>query len=111
MISMGTSVHKFPRHQTMSDQNIAIHEFSNGLTLVAEAMADVQSAAFSMLVPGGAIYDPAGANGTAAILSDLITRGAGDRNSRQLSESLDNLGLQRHESVGSVHLSFSGTTV
>ncbi|MFQ5732410.1 MAG: M16 family metallopeptidase [Planctomycetaceae bacterium] len=95
----------------MSDQNITIHEFTNGLTLVTEAMLDVQSAAFSMLVPGGAIFDPDGGNGTAAILSDLITRGAGDRDSRRLSESLDNLGLQRHESVGSVHLSFSGATV
>ena len=95
----------------MPDQDITIHEFPNGLTLVVEPMADVQSAAFSMLVPGGAIFDPENANGTAAILTELITRGAGERDSRQLSESLDNLGLQRHESVGSVHLSFSGATV
>lgn len=95
----------------MAEQTITTVSFPNDLTLVVEAMEGVQSAAFSLLVPGGSIYDPEGANGTAAVLSDVITRGAGDRNSRELSEALDNLGLNRHESVGHSHLSFSGATV
>ena len=49
----------------MPDQTIAVHEYANGLTLVAEVMPDVQSAALSFMVPGGAVYDPAGKNGTA----------------------------------------------
>ncbi len=92
-------------------QTIHTHTYENGLTLVVEPMAEVQSAAFSLMVPGGSINDPDGANGTAALLCDLITRGAGDRDSRQLSEALDNLGLQRNEAVGSAFLSFSGATV
>ena len=95
----------------MPDQNITVHEYSNGLTLVTEMMPDVQSAAVVLLVPGGAVFDPDGENGTAAILCDMITRGAGDRNTRELSEALDNLGVQRSESVGSVHQSFSGATL
>lgn len=95
----------------MSEQTITTISLPNGLSLVVESMRGVQSAAFSFLVPGGSIYDPEGANGTAAILSDLITRGAGERDSRQLSEALDNLGLNRHENVGHSHLSFSGATV
>ena len=88
-----------------------IHTLENGLTLIIEPMRDVQSAAFSFLVPGGSLHDPAGQNGTAAILSDLILRGAGSLDSRQLTATLDNLGLQRGESVGVQHLGFSGATV
>eukprot|EP00913_Durusdinium_trenchii_P010902 g10231.t1 len=57
------------------------------------------------------IYDPKGQNGSAAVLSDLITRGAGDLDTKQLSAALDNLGLQRHESVGNVFTTFTGATL
>jgi len=95
----------------MANQEICIHTFDNGLTLIVEPMADVQSAAFSMLLPAGSVYDPTGKNGTAAILSDLAVRGAGDRDSKQLSSDLDNLGLQRSEGVGGGHVTFSGATL
>lgn len=92
-------------------QNISTHTFDNGLTLVIEPMDGVRSAAFSFLVPAGSVYEPEGRNGTASILSDLITRGAGDLDSRSLTETLDNLGLQRNEGVGGTHLSLAGATV
>lgn len=95
----------------MARQTIVTKKFSNGLTLVVEPMADVQSAAFSLLVPGGSIFDPEGKSGSAAILSDLITRGAGEYDTKQLSAALDNLGLQRHESVGNVFTTFTGATL
>ena len=88
-----------------------IHEYDNGLTLIIEPMESVQSAAFSFLVPAGSCYEAANRNGTAAILSDLIVRGAGDRDSKQLSTSLDNLGLQRSESAGIYHIAFSGAAL
>ena len=89
----------------------SIHEFENGLTLIVEPMESVQSAAFSFLVPAGSCYESVGQNGTAAILSDLIVRGAGERNSKQLCMTLDNLGLQRAESAGIYHTSFSGAAL
>ena len=92
-------------------QTATIHTLANGLTLIIEPMRDVRSAAFSFLVPAGSVHDPAGQNGTAAILSDLMLRGAGSLDSRQLTATLDNLGLQRGESVGVKHLGFSGATV
>jgi len=95
----------------MKDQNIQTHTFANGLTLVVERMSDVQSAAFSLLVPSGSIFDPVGQCGSAAVLCDLMTRGAGDRDTKQLSSALDNLGLQRHESIGNTHLTFTGATL
>jgi predicted Zn-dependent peptidase len=95
----------------MANQEIQTHSISNGLTLIIEPMADVQSAAFSLLVPAGSNYDPPGQAGAAAVLSDWIMRGAGSRDSRQLSNELDNLGLQRNEGVGNSHISFTGATL
>ncbi len=95
----------------MQEQNIQTHTFGNGLTLVVEPMSDVQSAAFSLLVPGGSIYDPPNKNGTASVLCELMTRGAADRDSQRLSADLDNLGLQRSENVGGKYLTFSGATL
>ena len=99
------------REFLMKDQNIQTHTIANGLTLVTEPMPDVQSAAFSILVPSGSVHDERGRNGTAAILTDLITRGAGSRDTQQLSDALDNLGLQRGESVGCDHITLSGATL
>lgn len=95
----------------MTDQTIHHHTFATGLTLVVEPMQDVQSAAFSLLVPAGSIFDPPGEEGTAALLSDLITRGAGERDSVQLMTELDNLGLQHSEGAGHNYLNFNGATV
>ena len=95
----------------MQQQNVHTHTFDNGLTLIVEQMKDVQSAAFAFMVPAGCIYDPDNGNGTAAMLADWITRGAGDCDSRELFTTLDNLGLQRAESAGANHITFSGATV
>lgn len=95
----------------MTEQSLHSFTLPNGLTLLVEEMPHVQSAAFSVLTPAGAIYEPAGKNGTAAACCDLMTRGAGDRDSRQLSDALDNLGVQRSENVGWNFLTFSGATL
>jgi predicted Zn-dependent peptidase len=95
----------------MLDQTIRTHVFENGLTLLLEPMPDVQSAAFTMLVPAGSIYDPAKGNGTSTLLCEMMSRGAGDRDSRQLSAALDTLGVQRSEGSGPSHMSFSGATL
>ena len=71
------------------------HTLANGMTLLAEPMKDVRSAALNFLVPVGCIYDPPEQQGIASVLSDLITRGAGPFDSRQLTLALDNLGLDR----------------
>ena len=95
----------------MPEQIIHTHELPNGLTVVIEPMSDVQSAAFCFLIPGGSAFDPAEHGGTAAALTDWITRGAGDLDSRDLSNALDNLGVQRNESTGLNHLAFTAATL
>ncbi|MCC7350809.1 MAG: insulinase family protein [Phycisphaerales bacterium] len=79
------------------------HTFDNGLTLLAEKMPAMQSAAMSLMIPAGSSTDPVDRNGSATVLSDLILRGAGDRDSHALTDYLDSLGLQRASSVGIHH--------
>ena len=93
-------------------QDVYQHTFPNGLTLLAERMEHVRSAAPQL--PGAR---PAASTirrtqlGLGSVLADLITRGAGDRDSRELTLALDNLGLDRDESVGSLHMRFWGATL
>lgn len=87
------------------------HEFANGLRLLVEPIKGVHSAAFTFLVPAGVIHDPPKSLGVSNLLSDLVTRGAGDRDSRAFQTALDNLGVQRHEATEIVHTSFTVATV
>ena len=89
----------FTEDHSMPEQIIHTHALPNGLTVVIEPMCDVQSAAFALLVPGGSGFDPVGQNGTASVLTDWITRGAGDLDSRELSNAFDSLGVQHSEAT------------
>jgi len=80
------------------------HILNNGMVLLGEPMDSVQSAAFRFMLPGGAAVLAEGACGAANVISDWIFRGAGDKDSRKLSDALDGLGLHRASSVGSSHL-------
>lgn len=85
--------------------------FPNGFTLLAEEMDDVRSASFNLLIPAGCAYDPPQHSGIASVLNELITRGAGERDHEQLMLDLDNLGLDRSESVSTYHIQFWGATL
>jgi len=85
------------------------HVLANGLTLVAERMPSVRSAAMALLAPAGAMNDPEGAGGSAAVLSDWLLRGAGSRDSHALTGYLDGLGVQRSSQADTVFLRFTAS--
>jgi predicted Zn-dependent peptidase len=91
-------------------QPIQSFRLPNGLLVIVEPMQDVQSAAMTLLVPAGGVRDANGRCGTAAILTEMFPRGAGGLTARELSASMDNLGLQRGVHVGSAHVTFSAAT-
>lgn len=95
----------------MIDQEIRAKTLDSGLVVIVEPMAGVRSAAFSVLLPAGSVFDPPGKNAAAAVLCGMLPRGAGSRDSRDLSNALDDLGVQRDESVGVAHLSLSGAMI
>jgi predicted Zn-dependent peptidase len=79
--------------------------------LVAEPMSWLQSAAFTFLTPIGCIHDPVDRAGLSSFTCEMALRGAGPRDSRQFILDLDNLGVERSESVSSAHTSYSGATL
>ncbi len=102
----------------MTDANtsaIQQHVCPNGLVLLAETMAGVQSAAFTMLLPAGVAYEGAEGlelgGGAATMAADWITRGAGDRDSRELLAALDNLGVIHAEGAHTLHTSLAAATL
>jgi predicted Zn-dependent peptidase len=90
---------------------ILAHELANGMVLVGEPTASVESAAFSFLLPSGCCYDPPERAGLAALTCEMMLRGAGTRDSRAWISELENLGVERGESVGVSQASFSGATL
>src|SRR5262245_47288155 len=74
-------------------------------------MEHVRSATLNFLVPAGCVNDPPQHLGIASVLSELIVRGAGQRDSRQLARALDNLGVHRDGSVCGIHVHFWGGTL
>ena len=87
------------------------HQFPNGLTLLAERLPHVRSATFALLVPAGFTREPADRLGLAGLVAELVTRGAGAWDSRQLSLALDNLGADRSESAGAYNVTLSASTL
>ena len=85
------------------------HTLANGLTLLAEFIPNVRSAAMTLLVPAGAASDPETASGAAAVLADWLIRGAGSRDSRALSSYLDSLGVQRSSQAETVYMRFAAS--
>lgn len=84
-----------------------IHTLPNGLAILIEPMPGVASAAMSLLVPCGVATDPADKQGLACVIQEMTLRGAGKRSSRELSDDLDRLGIQRSSSVGVYHARYS----
>ncbi len=88
-----------------------VYQLDNGLTLVGEPSAAFQSAAFSLLVPAGCRYDQPAHAGLAGLTCEMMLRGAGDRDGRKLITDLENLGVERGESVGVSQASYGGSTI
>jgi predicted Zn-dependent peptidase len=89
-------------------QLIHTHQFANGLTLVAEPMPWLESAAFALLVPAGCSRDPEDRLGLGSVTCEMVERGSGSRDSRQFIEDLELLGVDSSSSVSNAHTSFSG---
>lgn len=92
----------------MTSSSVRSTRLDNGLTVIVESLPEVQSTAFSLWVPAGSAYDPPGGSGTASVLCDWMTRGAGERDNRAFSMALDRLGFQHQEQVSASQMSFGG---
>ncbi len=76
-----------------------IHQYGNGLVLVAEEMPWCESVSFVILTPSGVIHDPSTLPGLADLTCELMSRGAGKRDNREFLQALENLGVESSEGV------------
>lgn len=84
-------------------------QFDNGLTLLAEPMDWLESAAFTLLVPVGADRDPEHLAGLSNFVCEMAQRGCGSRSSRQFIEDLELLGVDSSGSVSNAFTSYGGS--
>ena len=84
-----------------------VHALANGMTVLGERMPGVRSAAMDLRVPAGGATDPVDRCGSATVLAEMVLRGAGDRDARQLTEHLDSLGLSRGSGASTLATRFT----
>lgn len=88
---------------------ISSRQLDCGALLVVEPMTSVASVALNWLLPAGCATDAEAQDGTAAMLSEMIFRGAGGLSSKEHSDALDRHGVQRDCHVHSYHLRLTAT--
>ena len=87
-------------------EKVLVKELPNGLVLLGCRMDHVASASLTIRLPIGSSHDPVGNEGAAAVGAEWWTRGAGDRDTRQLNEALDMLGCRHSDSPGVEMMNF-----
>ena len=80
--------------------------FLQRLGAAGESMPWLESAAFTLPVPAGCADDTRDLGGLSSFTCEMMLRGSGSRDSRQFIEDLDNLGVERSESVLDAHTRF-----
>jgi predicted Zn-dependent peptidase len=91
--------------------NVFTHTLPNGLVLLAEQMDFVRSAAVYFLIPSGCVHETPEVAGLTSALSEMVTRGAGDRDTEELMLALDSLGVDYSVGPGLMNLFLSGSTL
>ena len=82
-----------------------------GMPLIVQPIPNVASAAITWRLPAGSATDPADADGCAAMLAEIIFRGAAAYSSREHSDALDRLGVQRTSRTHIHHLELQATMI
>jgi predicted Zn-dependent peptidase len=92
-------------------QSLFSATLDNGIVLLGEDLPGLESVAIAFHTPAGAVYDGPGRCGLATLSGEMMLRGAGDRSSREIIESLEGAGIQWSQAVSTSHASFAGAMV
>jgi predicted Zn-dependent peptidase len=76
----------------------------NGAQVALMPKRDTPLVALNVVVRGGALADPPGREGTAALLADLMQKGAGSRDAAQFAEAIEGAGGELTVSAGAESL-------
>jgi predicted Zn-dependent peptidase len=83
----------------------------NGLTLILDRMAEVNSVAYSLLIPGGIAHDTPDLIGESLVISDLLHKGAGSYDSHSLSNEFDYHAISHGEGASFTYFSLNGSCI
>ena len=89
-----------------TDTKIRTETLANGMTVLIQPMPWLRTAAFSLSLRGGIKSEPDSLNGLAALVCEMVQRGAGSHSSRDLVAIQDNLGIDRSSGVSTAMASF-----
>ncbi len=92
-------------------EDIRTYPLQCGATLLVEPNPTVRSAGLTWLIPMGNAYDATDRIGISALLSDWVWRGAGELNTKEYSDALDRLGVQRSSGLETYHFRLSATLI
>ncbi|HKQ15635.1 MAG TPA: pitrilysin family protein [Steroidobacteraceae bacterium] len=84
-------------------------QLGNGAVVLLMERHDVPLIAFSAVLHGGAMSDPANASGVASLLANLLQKGAGARDAVQFAETVASVGGQIETSVSTESISVNGS--
>jgi len=91
---------------TIADEKVRIVTLPSGLTILAQPMPWLRTAAFAIAVRAGVECEPEARGGLAGLLCEMAQRGAGPYSSRDVVALQDNLGLDHSAGVSSALSSF-----
>jgi len=83
-LAVGAEGVKFPAYKSAT--------LPNGAVVALIEKRDTPLVAMNVTVRGGGLGDPTGREGTASLFTDLIQKGAGNRNAAQFAEAIENVG-------------------
>ena len=89
-----------PAHSTVT--------LANGLKLILVPRHDIPLVAFNLLLRGGALLDPSGRAGTAALAADLLTHGAGGRDAYAFADAVEGAGGRLEAAAGAEFIQVQG---
>ena len=93
------------------NESITVRSLDSGATLVVEEIPSAASVAIEWMLPGGTAFDPDPLDGLSSIVAEMILRGAGDLDSRQLSDAFDRLGFRRWSRAGAYTTKVGGVVL
>lgn len=91
---------------SIADDKVRVVSLPNGLTILAQPMPWLRTAAFALAVRAGVECEPEGRGGLAGLLCEMAQRGAGPYSSRNVVALQDNLGLDHSAGVSSALASY-----
>ena len=92
-------------------QTLLSATLDNGIVLLGEVLPELESVAVAFHAPAGGIHDGPGRCGLASLTSEMMLRGAGERDSRQLVEDLAMAGINWSNAVSTTHATYFGAMV